>query len=152
MTFCACAWAVNFQGQGGPSWATFVSRLQWELINDSLIAQGCKTSAPRGFTYWFWRSCRDLSSKFGRSGQSGNDATRAQGLILSLARPEGNPPQLDGSISLVKFERLFRLNFVNPRHAATLSGYLELTKDEKLGVKAKLWCLNLWLFTLALER
>ena len=88
-------------------------------------------------------SWRDLSPKFGRPGRSGNDATRAPGLILSLARPERNPPQLDRSISLGKYERLFRLNFVNPRHAATLSGYLELTKDEKLGVKAKLWCLNL---------
>ena len=64
-------------------------------------------------------------------------------MILSLARPEENPPHLDGAISLVNFERLFRLNVVNPRHPATLSGYLELTKDEKLGVKAKLRCLNL---------
>ena len=84
-----------------------------------------------------------MSSDFGRPGGSGNDATRAPGLILSLARPEETPPQLDRAISLVNFERLFRLNFVNPRHAATLSGYLELTKDEKLGVKAKLWVLNL---------
>ena len=84
-----------------------------------------------------------MSSDFGRPGRSGNDATRAPGLILSLARPEENPPQLDRAISLVNFERLFRLNFVNPRHAATLSGFFELTKDENLGVKAKLWCLNL---------
>ena len=84
-----------------------------------------------------------MSSDFGRPGRSGNDATRAPGLILFLAWPEENPPQLDRAISLFNFERLFRLNFVIPRHAATLSAHLALTKDEKLGVKAKLWCLNL---------
>ena len=72
-------------------------------------------------------------------------------MILSLARPEGNPPQLDRSISLVKFERLFRLNFVNPRHAATRSGCLELTIDERREAEAKFGVLNLWLFALALE-
>ena len=120
-------------------------------MNDSLIAQGCKISAPRAFAHWFWWSCRDLSSDFGRPGRSGNDASRAPGLILSLARREKNPPQLDQSISLGKYERLFRLNCGDPWHPATLSGYLELTKDEKLGVKAKFWCLNLWLFALALK-
>ena len=67
----------------------------------------------------------------------GNDATRAPGLILSLARPEKNPPQLDQSISLGKYERLFRLNFVRHRHATTLSGRLELTIDEKREAEAK---------------
>ena len=61
-----------------------------------------------------------MSSDFGRPGRSGNDATRALGLILSLARPEENPPQLDRAVSLVHFERLFRLNVVNTRLAATL--------------------------------
>ena len=88
-------------------------------------------------------SCRDLSSKFGRPGGSGNDATRAPALILSLARPEENPPQLDRAISLVNFERLFRLNVVCPRHAAFLEGYLELTIDEKGEAEAKLRDLNL---------
>ena len=84
-----------------------------------------------------------MSSDFGRPGGSGNDTTRASGLILSLARVEENPPQLYRAISLVNFERLFRLNFVYPRHAATLEGYLELTIDEKGEAEAKLGGLNL---------
>ena len=58
-------------------------------------------------------------------------------MILSLARLEENPPQLDRAISLVNFERLFRLNFVNPGPPATLSGYLELAIDEKREAEAK---------------
>ena len=75
-------------------------------------------------------SWRDLSSDFGRPGRSGNDATRAPGLILSLARREKNPPQLDRSISLGKYEHLFRLNFVNRRHPATLLDRVQLSIDE----------------------
>ena len=78
-----------------------------------------------------------MSSVFGRPGRSGNDATRAPGLILSLARPQGNPPQLDRAISLVHFERLFRLNFVNPRHPATLLDHVQLRIDEKREAEAK---------------
>ena len=72
-------------------------------------------------------------------------------MILSLARPEKNPPQLDRAISLVSFERLFRLNFVNPQHLTTVWWLFALTIDANLGVNAKLWVLNLRLFALPLE-
>ena len=84
-----------------------------------------------------------MSSDFGRPGRSGTDATRAPGLILSLAKPEGNPPQLDRAIRLGKYERLFRLKFVSPRHPATLSGCFELTIEKKREAEAKCRGLNL---------